>query len=340
MGLPFFGTTNKVLVGWNQLLKLNGIAVKVTSFNVGIKQDPELPDLVIGGSDRLAFQKGVISVEGNISAPMTNRLSDIFLDAIDNIPHGGGSIVLESSALPGGLTFETYINQLTITAEAGEPINVSADFYGRIFDTGNGMSPEDFSSGKGTLTNGEIGEMDGDTSWDGDYSPEQIPMFDRIVIDTGFLPLDESRMGSPGNFLVPIGLTFTVNNNLNRNYVLSVGDANSSGDVGSLNAFSINRGQRLLSGSMKFQSGYTSSNAKLAIIMNSGRSGGSANSGFAIYGSSVDGTYNGTKILHVDGSKFFPVWSAAPPTVGTDRLTYEAEFKMVAKQPGIWPIKG
>jgi hypothetical protein len=339
MGLPFFGnTSNKVMVGWNQILKLNDRAVKVQSFNVGIQQEATLPDLIVGLSDRIAFQKGVISVSGNIQAPLTNTLGNILIEAADTTTVGGGDLVMSSSALPSGITLETKIQELTISAQAGEPISLSCSFVGRIKEAG-GYSESDFSSGKGTLTNGLIGSVSGNSNWDGAYETEQIPMFDRIVIDPGFLPLENSLIADFGNYIVPVGFSFTINNNIQPNYVLGVGDSSSSSEVGSLNPFSLTYGQRNLSGTMKFQSGYKDVNSKLAVVMNAGRSADNANTGFTIFGSSINSVLNTSPILNISGEAFFPVWDAKPADIQTgDRITYEAAFKLVAKAPGIWSL--
>ena len=310
--MNFFDSNNNVMVGWNQDLQLNGVTIKVTSFNIGVTQSAELPDLVTGLSDKLAFQKGTISVAGNISAPMTKSVADSIVSYADDIR----PITLTSSAVPNGITYEIYINQLTITMTAGEPIQVSADFIGKIIGAPN---ENDFSSASGMVTTKNIGKIGGATN--SNYFTEQIPMFDRVYVDSGFLPT-----GNTDN-QIPISLTFTCNNNLQANYVLAVDT------FGSLNPFSISRGQRLLSGSMGFQSGY-SPNSQLSVIMNAGASDGVG--GFKIY---EPGNYNtvniGSTLLDIKGSNFVPIWNAAPPTIGTDRITYDVEYKLLAKSAGI-----
>lgn len=310
--MDFFSSSNNVMVGWNQNLRLNGSSVKVTSFNIGVTQSSELPDLVTGNSDKLAFQKGTISVSGNISAPLTKSIASSIVAAADNV----SPINVQSSAFPTEIEFQIFINQLTITATAGEAIQVSADFIGKIIGTAN---ENDFSSASGIVTTKSIGEMSGVS--DGGYATEQIPMFDRVSIDSGFLPTGSTEDQ------IPISLSFTCNNNLQANYVLGVDTA------GSLNPFSISKGQRLLSGTMGFQSGF-GSGSKLAIIMNTGASSGVG--GFKIYEpGNYNSTSNGSAMVDISGSAFVPIWNAAPPTIGTDRVTYDVEYKLLAKSPGI-----
>ncbi len=106
----------------------------------------------------------------------------------------------------------------------------------------------------------------------------------------------------------------TFENNLIRNYILGV-----EGEASSLDAFSISAGQRKLSGSMAFQSGTT---GQIAYIQNAGVSGAwSTDLNFA-------------NLITVSGDDYRCLWSAAPPTLNTQKVVVELEFVLIATTPG------
>jgi hypothetical protein len=139
---------------------------------------------------------------------------------------------------------------------------------------------------------------------------EQIPMFDQVHIPTGFMPDGIEN-------LLPTSVTLTFENHLIRNYILGV-----DGDHSSLDAFSISSGQRKLSGSMGFQSG---TSGKIAYVQNAGM-------GDAWSGSDTD--LNFADLIRISGDDYRCLWSAAPPTLNTQKVVVELEFVLIATTPG------
>jgi hypothetical protein len=308
-------SNNKTLVGWNQVVYLGADGgtlkpYKVTNCSIGIKQDTTVPPLVTGKTDALAFQKGVIKVAGSINTPLTNAIGSLLLKAACDTASGGGAIAMQSSMIKSDVELEIKINSCTITANKENPIELTVDFIGRV----KSNDPQYSSATSELFAWTGLGNPDGVDATG--MATEQIPMFDRVSIDEAFLPVSIQNA-------IPTNISFTIANNLKENYVLGVGGTSS------LNAFSISAGQRMLTGKIGFQSGL---DGTIGIVAVAGTGG---NGGFRIYKSQdPDGSDPSAILIDVSGDDYYPVWNAAPPTLSTELVTYESEFKLIAKTPG------
>src|ERR1035437_9570978 len=76
----------KTLMGWNQAVSLTGVAgdtdslvfsgstsgiLRVNSYNIGSKQEGDAPDFVTGATDRTAYTRGPVTLEGTLDFPLT-----------------------------------------------------------------------------------------------------------------------------------------------------------------------------------------------------------------------------------------------------------------------------
>lgn len=305
-----WANTTPAQMGWNQTVRVqygdfNGV-IKVKDFSVGITQKFEVPDLVTGATDRLTWSKGVVEVGGSLNAPLTASFANSVIKAANDAATGTGLVTL-TSTVHG--TMQAKVNTCRVSCEAEGPIEVSCDLFGRLV-TGDVQSS----------TNGKEEAQvayGGTTNFNGGADPtglvlEQIPMFDQVKVNLSMLPGNQSE----GTYLLPIGVTFSMDNKLVRNYVLGLDNSSS------LNALSISAGQRVLSGTMKFQSGQS---GQIAYVTNAGA------------GKQAEGNFlDFAGLIQIDASKYVPIWSAAPPQLNTGKVIIELEYQLVAVSPGFW----
>lgn len=298
-----WNNANKTLMGWNQIVHVDGRPVKVSEFSVGIQQEYEVPDLVSGVVDRMTWSKSTIKVGGRIRAPLTSSFGQTIVSKALATAEGNG-IFTVSSDVHG--TMQCMVNTLTISVDTDKPIEVTAELFGRLASSTLISSSTDGLEQATTVSGGLV---DGNSNTSG-LVAEQIPMFDQVLVDSAFFPTGNCHD------LLMTSMTFTLNNNLVRNYVLGCGD------YSSLDAFSISSGQRKFEGQATFQSG---TSGKIAYVRNVGVGPAPASANLL----------NFANIIRVSGTNYRTLWSAAPPSLGTGKVQTELKFDLIATQPGL-----
>lgn len=322
---------NPTVMGWNQrvLVKRDTFQnlLKVKSFSVGVTQTFEVPDLVTGASDRITWSKGTIDLRGNIEAPLTKSLFETVVQAADAACTGSNdeSILYVYSDIHGG-PYPCMVNTMTITAREKEAINVSGELIGRLGDADihsntTGTDAVITVGGRGSAAGFTVG---GSVSGGGVEitssvnAAEQIVMFDRVSLGTGMNPIDCTQ-------LLPTGITLTIDNKLQQNYVLGCGDGQ-----GSLDAWSISPGQRTISGTVTFMSGTAGT---MGYVTNAGVTSQTSGNLLTI-GDPAD------PLLEIDGAAFMVLWGAKPPTLGVEKVVVELTFTLIAKEAGLYSLTG
>jgi hypothetical protein len=316
---------NPTIMGWNQrVVAKRGTTgdvkiLKVKSFSVGITQNYDVPDLVTGATDRITWSKGTIDLRGSIEAPMTQSFTDMVLVAADYASIDPSEAVMQVYSDIHGGPYACMVNTVTITANEKEPVQITAEFIGRLgvnlHSNSTGTDSVVMSDSAGTV-DGYLTQSAGSLGTPDPLDVEQIVMFDRVALGTGMNP------GTQGcTSLLPIGFTLTMDNKLQQNYILGCG-----GNWSSLDAWSISAGQRLISGTVRFQSG---SNGTIQYVKNVGTTGGDAGAGDLI---------NINDMIVVDGTEFMVLWGAKPPSLGVDKVIVELTFTLIARTPGLHRI--
>ena len=319
-----------IVMGWNQRIAVsyNGSAyyAKAKTFSVGTTQNYDVPKLVTGATDLITWSKGVIEFGGNIETPLTGSLGQDLIKAADKAVlgwNGAGARISVASDIHGG-AYECMVNQLTITIREKEPINLSAQLIGRL-----GLNYHSSTDGEEALVLsdavGTVGGINPSGGSVGTLSPapmalEQIAMFDQAVIGPGMNP-------AGCEYLLPTSVTITINNNLQRNYILGCASGRSS-----LDTWSISSAQREITAQATFISGL---NNALKYIQNAGVDiDDSGTALVAIYGDQA----GSNALLDIDSNRFITLWGATPPTLGTERMNVELKCTFLAKEPGLWSI--
>jgi len=349
---------NVTLMGWNQVVWVdNGsgfFPYKVQNYGVGVTQDFSVEKMISGRSDKMTWSKGQISAGGSITVPLLRSTGGLFLTAAEeaavpvdenNSINPNALFSIRSSIHPP--IQQCMVDSYSISASTDGPITLNIELFGTLLDeSGNSTELEgalgalNFTSSpnKGVDSQteavilGAFGSLGSSSRIGGDpvgtdvssYSAtlevEEIPMFDQVFGVRENLPKDQN--GNPVG--EPISFSFTIKNNLERNYVL--------GSNRGLDAFSISSGQRDLTGDISWQSlGYAAggNNGTIGQVINVGVTD-PANSTKNIY---IGGTFedDGNAIFKINMEQALLLWGASPPTLGTDRVTASAKFQLIAR---------
>lgn len=303
-------------MGWNQLVYLDGIAIKVADYNVGVTQSYQVPPLVTGLTDKINWAKGLIEAGGNLSAPLVPSLGITLLTKAfeRNLSTGDLSSFTITSTVHPALT-NALVNSATISAASGEFIQVRVEVWGTAADVAGVYIPysgygsiSDYAANQSALiySNAALPESPGaggpgSAAW----KDEQIPMFDQVKNVQNIMPEGTGQ---------PISFELSVQNHLIRNYVL--------GSPAGLDAWSVSNGQRDLTGTVTWQSGETGiigSDNDIGQVINAGLRDPSAsvvNIGF----------------ITIDLANALVLWGAQPPALNpNDRVTCTANFQLIAQ---------
>lgn len=268
----------KVLMGWNQLVTIDfstsdtdtqiiddfnePVVLRVSSYEIGLKQEAEAPDFVTGKQDRTAWKKGPITSDGTIEYPFTLPKNgqpsvgfSFFKAAALLATKPQGNFTIRSSVHP--VISGCKVNTVTLSCEAGAEVRATAQVWGvadpetlpelvsvnsysdetRVTYGGSedsiGQEQGGVPTGVGLAENSAISTIE----------LEQIPQWDvcRVV-------------GAPAGMRV-VGWSITIDNQLKRNYTM--GDGSTPEEAFSplgLNATSISANQRRITGSVTWQS--------------------------------------------------------------------------------------
>lgn len=349
---------NVTLMGWNQVVWVDTGSgynpYKVQDYSVGITQDFNVPQMVSGRSDRMTWSKGMIQAGGTVNVPLLRSTGGLFLTAAEeaSVPVDEDGTVntsaifsIRSSVHPP--IQQSMIQSYTITANEGQPVQLTIEMFGTLLDE-NGDSSEleaalgslnfTSSTNKGdtnqsaAIVLGAYGTLGSSTRIGGDpvgtdislYSStlevEEIPNFDQVFGVRENLPTDQN--GNPVG--EPISFTFSINNNLVRNYVL--------GSARGLDAFSIASGQREMTGSMSWQSlGAAAStyNGTIGQVVNVGITDpASITKNIYVGGTNDDDT---DSIFKINMQEALLLWGATPPQLNTGKVTASANFQLLAR---------
>ena len=328
MARPTDPNTVKTIMGWNQVVGIdltgNGSyqTLRVSDYQMGSKQSGDAPAYVTGLSDRTAWTKGPVEIDGSITFPYTfdqaNTISgkDMWLKGAELAKDITESFGIKTGTTAAGGVTETVagckINTASLSCSAGEPIQVSCEIWGISTDTTN-LSSTDSPQLWDSSDNYPSGVYaSGDDSGQDTLTIVQVPMWDAVTVK-----------GAPNGMYV-VGFSVEINNNLQRNYTMGCAEDgfDTTGSIGStvaypspwgLNASSITAGQRTISGTITWQSDI---DGDLSTIMGSGL----GNLEIDIQGSTESITL---KMINV-------LWNAAPPSVGSgDRITCESGFTAI-----------
>lgn len=314
-------------MGWNQIVSVKETggstwkAIKVSDYNVGVKNEFETPALISGLTDKITWSKGLITVEGDISAPLTKTLAGNLLKygLYDSVTQNLTQIDVKCTI--SNPTNNAMINSLSITATAEEFIQTKVSLWGVLGDT-TGQYTSSY-----TAIENPIYEINSDAvyftastaaSYPADYASnsgygvndttiklEQIPMFDQVTNVKKLMP-DES-MGEP------ISVSFEVDNKLMRNYTLG---------QNTLDAYSVSAGQREVTGEITWQS----NDGQLGYITIGGTK-------------TLSGTVSFGGIINLNVADVVALYGAAPPVLTVnDRVTASCRYQLLNTKYGFMAI--
>lgn len=309
-----FFNTSKTEVGWNQLVTIddsNNIlglgdpsnVFRVATYNIGVTQKGEAPDFVGGRQDRTAWRKGSIESQGSLEFPFTLPNGGtqgiglaIFRGAADLAANPNKTFAITSSAHPQ--LSGAKINTCTIECQAGEKITSRAEIWGIT-------ALDDLITINSYGDTARIDYTTDDTS-DGvtiagnpSLRNEQIPQWDIVKV-----------VGAPAGMAVK-GFSLTIDNRLKRNYTM--GDGGNTYDYSpfGLNATNITCGQRMITGTITWQSSFAGRISQViavgisSLVITIGPAGGDQ--------------------LIISMPK--AMWNAEPPTLNpTDVVTMQSSF--------------
>jgi hypothetical protein len=299
----------KTLMGWNQSIEVLNVSspvaggittgiLRVSDYEIGSKQTGDAPDYVTGATDRNAYSKGPVEIEGSMTFPLTNETNtggiisglSFFIQGAElcKSPQSSFSIAWATQENDGEVVNGCKIATAKISCNAREAIQCSATIWGVSNDRSN------TSNNSGEPIYRMYGTPNG-VNVKNKFKLVQIPMWDACKIT-----------GAPPGMLVT-GFSIEIDNKLQRNYTM--GSDETDGSPWGLNATSISTGQRFIKGSLTWQS---NPDGKIAAILGSGikaltiRIGGGINT--TIYLKNV-------------------LWNAQPPRLAPgDRVTCESSF--------------
>jgi len=329
-------------MGWNQVVEIDFSdaselftdftppsteVFRVENYNIGVKQEVEVPDYVTGRQDRTAWKKGPIESQGDLSFPfMLPRESGVtggfglFLCGSELAKEPGASFTVQSSAHPK--ISGCKVNTCRIECESSDNIKANASIWGIV-------DQEELSTIHSYGADGRYiwGPVEDNVTDNTDHVQTYIDFADHMNADglpgigrgadvTGKLILEQIPMfdivsieGAPRGMFVT-GFSLQIDNRLKRNYTMGSGFSNTSSfsqySPFGLNATSISAGQREITGTLKWQSDYQGYISQ-------------------ILGAGID-----QLLIRVGPIQFLlnqVVWSAQPPTLSAgDRMIVESSF--------------
>lgn len=293
MGLA---TPNAVvtLMGWNQIVYVDDLVLRVTDYEIGSRQNPDAPDYITGMQDRTAFTKGPVEIEGTINYPLTVETGGGTFNGLQMFQKGSelardvsDTFTIRSTA--GEIISGCKVQTTSLSCNSGEPIQCSSTIWGISEDTSNVSS--DLPA---RVESSDLGVPAGEDV-DGLLTTVQIPMWDAVQVD-----------GAPVGMLVT-GFSLQIENQLQRNYTMG---NDSVASPWGLNATSISAGQRRVTGTVTWQSNDT---GFIKSIIGSGI----RNLVITITTAAATTVFTMTQCL----------WNAVPPRLATgDRVTVETGF--------------
>lgn len=313
---PGYGPNDvKTLMGWNQRVRITGVdslapgvtmtadqILRVSDYSIGSNQEGNAPDYVTGATDRTAYTRGPVTIQGNFNYPITIEAGSGTVSGWEFFKAGALLATQPTMAfsIQGGEGENVggcKVNVANLSVNAEEAINGSAEIWGISDDATNvsrtggthaGADYDDGVYGPNTLSYGEVDGAD----VTGKFTIVQIPMWDSVKV-----------VGAPDGMFIT-GVSINVNNNLQRNYTL--GNELGASPWG-LNATSISANQRTITGNIMWQSDYQ---GDLKAILGTGIKT------LNVYINNV-GSLEMQNVL----------WNAVPPTLSTgDRVVIETSF--------------
>lgn len=313
--------TMQTLMGWNQMVSVkvgsaDYKALRVTDYGMGTNQNADAPDYVTGKTDRTAWTKGPVTVEGNLTYPLTFETGSDTLSGFQFFAQGAALADIIGSGTYEGFSIQSsageliegcYVNTATISCNASEPIQCSSTVWGislepNASDDGNTPPPKYFeadSFGDGpSAGTANTGTVEGDNTYRSSLTTVQVPMWDSVLIE-----------GAPDGMYIT-GFNLEIDNQLVRNYTM--GNQNTASPWG-LNATSISAGQRRITGSLTWQS---DSEGSINAILGAGIRSLTITIG-------VPSAYGSNQVFTLNNC----VWNAVPPKLAPgDRVTCESSF--------------
>jgi len=315
-------------MGWNQIVSVKETdgstwkAIKVSDYNVGVKNEFETPALISGLTDKITWSKGLITVEGDISAPLTQTLAGNLLKygLYDSVTQNLTQIDVKCTI--SNPTRNAMINSLSITATAEEFIQTKVSLWGVLGDT-TGQYTSSYTDIENpiyeinsdavyftasTAAHYPATYSDSSTGYgvnDTTIKLEQIPMFDQVTNVKSLMP--DATMGEP------ISVSFEVDNKLMRNYTLG---------QNTLDAYSVSAGQREVTGEITWQS----NDGQLGYITIGGTK-------------ALSGTISFGGIINLNVTNVVALYGAAPPVLTVnDRVTASCRYQLLNTKYGFMAI--
>lgn len=328
--------SNKVLMGWNQLVSIDGSGasdllgfnttkvLRVSDYNIGVTQDGDAPDFVTGRQDRTAWRKGPIEAQGNLNFPFTLPETgdaatglglSLFKAGANLVSYPNETFTITSSAHPSIVGCK--VNTVTIECQAKEEIKSNAEIWGivgvedllEIHSYGD-TERSDWGGSDDTYGAAEGGTPDGEETTSDQLSLEQIPMWDIVKIT-----------GAPSGMYV-VGFSITIDNRLQRNYTMGTGESALEGSIDvqrspfGLNATSISANQRLINGTITWQSDYEGYISQVIGV------------GIESLTITIGPEGEDQLILTLNDC----MWNAQPPTLGVgERVTVQSNFTALGR---------
>lgn len=139
-------TPGPAIMGYIGAVKIGNLSVvRTTSASLTAKQQINHPDVIDGGVDWTLYQLAGIEIDGDVSIPVVGgSFAQQLLDLLKRDTTGNGQMIQPADvSISYGKalvrTFqECYINSLEMRAAAGERLDATANFWGTRFNTGGG----------------------------------------------------------------------------------------------------------------------------------------------------------------------------------------------------------
>lgn len=312
----------RTLMGWNQLVTidpdnaptlmpdLSGATVlRVTDYQIGINQQGDAPDYVTGRQDRTAWKKGPIESQGDLTFPFV--LGDtgggigvsLFKAGANLVKYPSENFTITSSVHP--TLRGCKVNTASIECQAGGEITSRAQVWGIVTDedliTINSFGDTErklFPDASPAGDSDDGGFADGATvTGNAALNLEQIPMWDVVKIT-----------GAPEGMFV-VGFSVNIDNRLVRNFTMGNNDDEMYSPFG-LNAQSITANQRMITGSVTWQSNKEGGIQQVAAV--------------GLNGLTIE-IGRPTTVLKLTMANC--LWNATPPSLAPgDRVTVESSY--------------
>ena len=321
----------QTFMGWNQVVQVvntsnissdlislaNGgkAILRVQDYSMGSKQQSTAPDLITGATDRTAYHKGPVTIDGTLKYPLTiesgnGTVSGFSFFTVGALLSKKPTMAFDLQGAGGEIIGGCKANKVSIGCESEKPVECDMEVWGvstshsNISQGGPVISTEDINdppftdvlatTGYGPVTQDYGGsDLVNGVDVSGKLSLVQIPMWDACWVE-----------GVPDGMFVK-GFKIDISNELKRFYTMG---NNMGASPYGLNATSLGAGQRKITGTLSWQS---DASGKLKAIIGAGIRK------VRIYIKGVGG-------IEMKNC----VWDAKPPTISTgDRVTCETSFQ-------------